>query len=77
MEGSWNHWCHKERSSPYDPLDPSSTIDPLEQPADDEIFGTQRTYLTESSTNLQKRRWRWVFEDSLTEDRNIFDIFDE
>ena len=43
----------KNGSSSLDPLDPFSTIEPLEQPADDEIFGIQRTYPTESSTSFE------------------------
>ena len=68
----------KEITSFFDRLDPFSTIDPLEQPADDDIFGrkiTYRkiTYLTESSTNFENDdEDELVFEDSLTEDRNIF-----
>ena len=68
----------KNGSSSLDPLDLFSTIDPLEQPADDETFGRQRTYPTESSTNFESdNEDEWVFEDSSTEDRNIFDIFDD
>ena len=64
----------KNGSSSLDPLDPSSTIDPLEQPADDEIFTRQRTYPMESSTNFESdNEDEWVFEDSLTKNRNIFD----
>ena len=67
----------KNNSSSLDPLDPFSTIDPLEQPAGDEIFVRQRTYPMESSTNFESGvEDEWVFEDSLTKDRNIFDIFD-
>ena len=66
----------KNNSSFLDPLDPFFTIDPLEQPANDEIFGRQRTYPTESSTNFESDdEDEWVFEDSLTE--GIFDIFDD
>ena len=43
----------KSGSSSLDLLDPFSTIDPFEQQADDEIFGRQRTYPTESSTNFE------------------------
>ena len=68
----------KNGSCSLDPLDLFSTIDPLEQPAEDETFGRQRTYPTESSTNFESDdEDEWVFEDSLTEDRNIFDIFDD
>ena len=68
----------KNSSSSFDPLDLFSTIDPLEQPADDETFGRQRIYPTESSTNFESDdEDEWVFEDSLTEDRNIFYIFDD
>ena len=36
------------------------------------------TYLMESSTNFESNEEaEWVFEDSLTEDINIFDIFDD
>ena len=67
----------KNNSSSLDPLDPFSTIDPLEQPAGNEIFVRQRTYPMESSTNFESDvEDEWVFEDSLTKDRNIFDIFD-
>ena len=68
----------KNGSSSLDPLDPFNTIDLLKQPADDEIFGRQRTYLTESCINFENYdEDEWVFEDSLTEDRNIFGIFDD
>ena len=68
----------KNGSSSLDLLDPFSAIDPLEQLAHDEIFGRQRTYPTESSTNFESDdEDEWVFEDSLTEDRNIFYIFDD
>ena len=67
----------KNNSSSLDPLDPFSTIDPLEQPAGDEIFVRQRTYPMESPTNFESDvEDEWVFEDSLTKDGNIFDIFD-
>ena len=63
----------KNGSSSFDPLDPFSTIDPLELPAEMKF-----TYLTESSTNFESNEEaEWVFEDSLTEDINIFDIFDD
>ena len=68
----------KNGSSSLDPLSSFSTNDLLEQPADDEIFGRQITYPTKSSTNFERgNEDKWVFEDSLTEDRNIFDIFDD
>ena len=68
----------KNGSSSLDPLDPFSTTDPSEQPADDEIFGRQITYPTESSTNFESGdEDEYVFEDSLTEGKNIFDIFDD
>ena len=68
----------KNGSSSLDPIDPFPTIEPLEQPAYYEIFGRQRTHPTESSTNFEcDDEDEWVFEDSLTEDRNIFDIFDD
>ena len=77
----YNHFistAEKEITSSFDRLDPFSTIDPLEQPADDEIFDRKITYrkiafLTESSTNFESHdEDEWVFEDSLTEDSNIF-----
>ena len=50
-----------------DPLNLFSTIDLLEQPADDEILGRQRTYRTESYTNFKSdNKDEWVFADSLT-----------
>ena len=68
----------KNGSSCLDPLDPFSTTEPMEQPAADEIFGRQRTYPTESSTNFESSNEdEWVFEDSMTEERNIFHIFNE
>ena len=77
----YNHFistAEKEITSSFDQLDPFSTIDPLEQPADDKIFDRKITYrkiafLTESSTNFESHdEDEWVFEDSLTEDSNIF-----
>ena len=62
-------------SSPA-PFDPFSATDSLEQPADDEIIGRQRTYPTKPSSYFESYdEGEWVFEDSMTEDRNIFDIF--
>ena len=72
----YNHFistAEKEITSSFDQLDPFSTIDPLEQPADDEIFDRKIAFLTESSTNFESHdEDEWVFEDSLTEDSNIF-----
>ena len=77
----YNHFIStagKEITSSFDRVDPFSTIDPWEEPADDEIFGRKITYrktafLTESSTNFEiDDEDEWVFEDSLTEDRIIF-----
>ena len=54
-------------SSCLDSLNLWSTIDPLEQPADDEILGRQRTYCTEPYTNFKSDdKDEWVFADSLT-----------
>ena len=80
----YNHFistAEKEITSSFDQLDPFSTIDPLEQPADDEIFDRKITYrkiafLTESSTNFESHdEDEWVFEDSLTV--IFFDISDD
>ena len=54
-------------SSCLDSLKFFSTIDPLEQPADDEILGRQRPYCTESYANFKSdNKDEWVFADSLT-----------
>ena len=68
----------KSGSSSLDLLDPFSTIDPFEQQADDEIFGRQRTYPTESSTNFESNdEDERIFEYSLAQNRYIFNIFDD
>ena len=50
MKKKFTEWYSLEVDSLdlLDPLDPFSTIDLFEQPTDDEIFGRQRTYPTES-----------------------------
>ena len=68
----------KNGCSSLDLLDPFFRIVSLEQPIVSEIFGRQIIYPTESSTNFESSdKNKWIFEDSLTEDRNIFDIFDD
>ena len=50
MKKKFTEWYSLEVDSLdlLDPLDPFSTIDIFEQPTDDEVFGRQRTYSTES-----------------------------